>query len=86
MLARNTCLSRRGHRVAARGPFIPRLKPGAFWPLFCKAEMEDLTKGASVQMNKAADRANDAAGSVMDQAKDTAGDVMDKAKDILPGS
>jgi len=48
--------------------------------------MEDLTKGASVQMNKAADRANDAAGSVMDQAKDTAGDVMDKAKDILPGS
>jgi hypothetical protein len=51
-----------------------------------EAAMEDLTKGASEQVNQAADQAKDAASGAMDQAKDAAGDALDKAKDILPGS
>jgi uncharacterized protein YjbJ (UPF0337 family) len=51
-----------------------------------EAAMEDLTNGASEQVNQAADQAKDAASGAMDQAKDAAGEAVDKAKDILPGS
>jgi hypothetical protein len=40
-----------------------------------ETEVEDLSKGASEQLNQAAD-----------QAKDAAGDAIDRAKDMLPGS
>jgi hypothetical protein len=40
-----------------------------------ETEVEDLSKGASEQLNQA-----------VDQAKDAAGEAIDQAKDILPGS
>jgi len=46
-----------------------------------EAAMEDLTKGASEQVNQAADQAKDAASGAMDQAQDAASGAMDQAKD-----
>jgi hypothetical protein len=45
-----------------------------------ETEVEDLTKGASEQLNQAADQAKDAAGDAMNQAQEAASGAMEQAE------